>query len=122
MKWLFCDPELTLSVEGMRRLCVQHKSLVAVLIREQFGWNQKQVRPALHKLIAQDSLAGLSINRESWALHQMCQHVRVSEQNSLDFSRLCPAMRELCALYRARKQGAAMALLPSGPSADAGVQ
>lgn len=105
-KWLFCDPELTDSSEGMRKLCVKHHVLISKLIGEQYGWNKKQIEPALQML--NDQHGGVlfkDVKRESWALKQMDIHIRHTDVNSIDFTRVPAVLAPVCALHRQKRRG-----------------
>ena len=120
-KWLYNDPSLTKTSEGMRQLCVTHHVLVSRLIAEQYGWNKKQIEPALRLLNDQHGGALFAnVKTESWCIKQMDQHVRNAELNSIDFTRLSPTLANMCQVHRHKRLGtpspSTLALLTRAPS------
>lgn len=111
-KFLFADPVLTQDVEGLRRLCELHHGLLFQLIQHQFGFGRKQLVPAISRLNQQHCGQLLTdVKRESWVLKQCEQHIRITEQNSLDFSRVPPKVALLGKLYRQMKKGGSIQAL-----------
>ena len=105
-KFLFADPVHTQDVEGLRKLCELHHGLLSQLIQHQFGFGRKQLLPALTRLNQQHrGQLMVDVKKESWVLKQCEQHVRITEQNSLDFSRVPPKLALLGKLYRQMKKG-----------------
>jgi len=118
--WLFCDPELTNNTDGIRQLCVEHHGLLGQLLTHYFGFAKKQLEQGLNFLNKQHGLKLFqNLKRESWCLMQCQSHIRVTETNSIDFSRCQPKMAELCRIYRSKRQGQPVGLgmlaLPAPP-------
>ena len=99
---LFYISEYIKDMEGIRKACCLYASLCQAIIDKGFrSFGKPSVRAALHKLNKlHDGALFEDVKLESWALRQYMNHIRYTQQRSIDCSRLPKEFAACCMAWK----------------------